>query len=140
MVRVNIIPPTDLTDQHLIAERLEILMIAGLYVRTRQSKSGFQQVRVPDAYTLGAGHAYFFFDKPRYLAERFNALSEEGKSRGFNMADKQFPLHFWDGHPGTLRDWVPAEADFKIIRARISERIALKPDWYRHNGKRINMA
>ena len=34
-----------------------------------------------------------------------------------------------------FNNWLPNINDLNIIRERISEKISLKPDWYRWNGK-----
>ena len=46
MTRINIISPSELTDQHLIAEYREIFMVAGSLKRTLISKSGFVESKV----------------------------------------------------------------------------------------------
>ena len=38
MTRINLVPPSELTDQHLIAEYREIFMVAGSLRRTLLSK------------------------------------------------------------------------------------------------------
>ena len=43
MTRINIVEPSELTDQHLIAEYREIFMVAGSLRRTLVSKSGYQE-------------------------------------------------------------------------------------------------
>ena len=60
MTRINIISPSELTDQHLIAEYREIFMVAGSLKRTLISKSGFVESKVPKNFTLNSGHVYFF--------------------------------------------------------------------------------
>ena len=52
MTRINIIEPSELTDQHLIAEYREITMVPGSLKRTLVSKSGYQEKKVVDL--LGA--------------------------------------------------------------------------------------
>ena len=59
MTRINIISPSELTDQHLIAEYREIFMVAGSLKRTLISKSGFVESKVPKNFTLNNGHVYF---------------------------------------------------------------------------------
>ena len=43
MTRINIVEPSELTDQHLIAEYREIFMIAGSLKRTLKSKIGYDK-------------------------------------------------------------------------------------------------
>ena len=37
---------------------------------------------------------------------------------------------------GLYNDWMPNVEDYKIIRQRISEKIAMKPNWYRRTNVR----
>ena len=57
MVRVNIINPKYLADQHLRAEYLEIIMLV-TYVR----KHPKIKKELPKKYCLGTGHILFFKD------------------------------------------------------------------------------
>ena len=131
MTRVNIIEPSELTDQHLIAEYREIFMVAGSLNRTLNSKNGYEESRVPKHYTLNKGHVYFFYNKGKYLHNRYNELILEMERRGFSPSnDRPFPFSIFSDN-GLYNDWVPKPKDYEIIRQRINERIALKPDWYR---------
>ena len=131
MTRINIVEPSELTDQHLIAEYREIFMIAGSLNRTLNSKVGYREDRVPKRYTLNTGHVYFFYNKGKYLHKRYNELIAEMKRRGFTPSnDRPFPFQiFYENN--LYNDWTPALEDYKIIRHRIAEKIAMKPEWYR---------
>ena len=61
MVRINLVHPKKLADQHLIAEYNEILMLIG-YVRKYPPLEN-----IPDSYKLGKGHVKFFKNKLDYL-------------------------------------------------------------------------
>ena len=92
MARINIIPPQELTDQHLIAEYREITMIPGSLNRTLNSKVGFKKERVGKVFTLNRGHVYFFYDKGKYLNKRYDELVLEMIDRGFNPnPNRKFP-------------------------------------------------
>ena len=43
MTRINIVVPSELTDQHLIAEYREITMVPGSLKRTLVSKIGYKE-------------------------------------------------------------------------------------------------
>ena len=62
MTRINLVEPSELTDQHLIAEYREITMVPGSLKRTLVSKSGYQEKKVPKKFTLNGGHVYFFYN------------------------------------------------------------------------------
>ncbi len=131
MTRINIIDVSELTDQHLIAEYREITMVPGSLRRTLVSKIGYQESRVPKRYTLNNGHVYFFYNKGLYLYKRYRQLVIEMKRRGFNPdKNRKFPKDIFIDN-NLYNDWTPTMEDYKVIRQRIEEKIALKPDWYR---------
>ena len=131
MTRINIISPSELTDQHLIAEYREIFMVAGSLKRTLISKSGFVESKVPKNFTLNNGHVYFFYNKGKYLYKRYNLIIKEMKSRGFKPDENRiFPKDIFIMN-NLFNDWEPNQGDIKIIRKRINEKIAMKPSWYR---------
>ncbi len=131
MTRINIISPSELTDQHLIAEYREIFMVAGSLKRTLISKNGFVESKVPKNFTLNSGHVYFFYNKGKYLYKRYNLIIKEMKSRGFNPDQNRiFPKDIFIMN-NLFNDWEPNQSDIKIIRKRINKKIAMKPGWYR---------
>ncbi len=131
MTRINLIEASKLTDQHLIAEYREIFMVGGSLKRTLVSKSGYQKSKVPKQYTLNTGHVYFFYNKGKYLDKRYQELIEEMKKRGFNPDKTRiFPKDVFVKND-LYNDWTPNPEDYKLIRQRIEEKIAMKPNWYR---------
>ena len=131
MVRINILNPKSLSDQHLIAEYDEILMLLG-YVRKYPKKEN-----IPENYTLGKGHIRFFKDKLIYLKERYELIKKEMKKRGFR-AEVTFEITEFDL---TLRNgWLPGKEDREIIKKRIIEKIKMKPDYYRYYRKKADSA
>lgn len=134
MVRVNLVPPEELMDQHLNAEYVEIRMLAGSLKKTLASKNGFVESKVPQQFTLNTGHIYFFYPKGLYLHKRYNLIREEMIRRGFK-ANFDFPIDIWPNY--LYNDWEPNEKDLSIIRQRLAEKIAKKPNWYKYYGKSI---
>ena len=131
MTRINIVHPSELTDQHLIAEYREIFMVAGSLKRTLVSKVGYQESKVPERYTLNSGHVYFFYNKGKYLHRRYDELIKEMKLRGFMPSDdRPFPFQIFMDND-LYNDWTPTMEDYKIIRERIQQKINMKPEWYR---------
>ena len=121
MTRINCIEPTKLADQHLLAEYREITRIAPLA----------KKLDCYGAYTLGAGHMRFFYDKGAFLRKRCNALYIECKRRGFSISKKSYKPH-----PGGLnRDWEPDLRAKRINLSRLRERYSEKPSFYRINRK-----
>lgn len=121
MTRINLVPAEELMDQHLFAEFREIKM-------------------VPKAYTLNTGHVSFFYDKALYLRKRYALLRAELERRGinFNRDSLLDPDGVFDALDERFRkDYDPTPEALALVRQRIQEKIALKPHWYRHNGKPI---
>ena len=131
MTRINIIPPNELYDQHLIAEYREITMVPAALSRTLNSLHGLRKEKISKTFTLNRGHVYFFYDKGLYLDKRYNELIAEMKLRGFNPdSNRVFPYKVFIDND-LYNDWTPTMEDYKIIRERIQQKIDMKPDWYR---------
>ena len=127
MVRINIIDPKKLADQHLIAEYNEILMLLG-YVRK------YPKVKdQPEKYCLGKGHIKFFKDKLKYLKKRHELLKKEMKKRGFKT-EKTIDLSAFDKK--LHQDWCHDVEDEEIIKKRLVEKINKKPDYYTYYSKK----
>ena len=91
--------------------------------------------KVPKKFTLNSGHVYFFYNKGAYLHRRYHELIDEMIRRGFEPDPMRvFPMKVFVEN-GLYKDWIPHVEDYKIIRQRIKEKIAMKPDWYRRNEK-----
>ncbi|MBW3011403.1 pyrimidine dimer DNA glycosylase/endonuclease V [Candidatus Woesearchaeota archaeon] len=128
MVRVNIINPKYLADQHLRAEYLEIIMLV-TYVR----KHPEIKKELPKKYCLGTGHILFFKNKLKYLKKRHEQLKKEMLKRGFK-ANQTINV---SGLPKQLqKDWKPTAADKEIIKKRLIARISLKPSFYNYYKKK----
>ncbi|MBL7051445.1 hypothetical protein ISS04_04795 [Candidatus Woesearchaeota archaeon] len=80
MVRINLIDPVNLADQHLIAEYNEILMLIGHVNKYPEIKEQ------PSEYCLGKGHINFFKDKLKYLKDRHELIKKEMRGRGFKTS------------------------------------------------------
>lgn len=141
MTRINLVPPEELMDQHLFAEFREIKMVPKSLRRSIAARGRDDVLRkVPAAYTLDTGHVSFFYDKGEYLRKRYEALKTELERRGINF--NRDSLLDPDGVFNALernfnQDYDPTPEALAIIRTRIAEKIALKPHWYRYEGKPI---
>lgn len=130
MVRINLINPRNLTDQHLIAEYNEILMLFG-YIKKHPHTHFKQLSKIPSNYKLGQGHILFFKDKLKYLEKRFELIKKEMKKREFKVNEKiNIDLSKFDKK--LINDWKPRASDKNIIKKRLIEKINLKPDYYRY--------
>ena len=64
MTRINIVPTSELADQHLVAEYRELFMVGSALVRTLKSKNAAKTLNsLPEKYTLNTGHVKFFYNK-----------------------------------------------------------------------------
>jgi deoxyribonuclease (pyrimidine dimer) len=132
MVRVNLVNPKCLTDQHLVAEYLEILMLLA-YIYKYQRHDVNNLGTIPERFCLGKGHMSFFKNKVLYLKKRHELLKKEMRRRGF-VARKTLSLQ---GIGKKLKnDWSPNPQDLQIIRKRLKQKISLKPEWYRYYRKK----
>lgn len=127
MVRINIIHPHKLSDQHLIAEYVEILMLLG-YVKKNPKIND-----IPESYRLGRGHIKFFKNKLIYLKNRHEIIKKEMNKRNFKT-EKNIDLRIFPKN--LLNDWKPQFKDEEIIKDRIIQKIILKPYYYRYFGEK----
>lgn len=126
MVRVNLINPKNLSDQHLVAEYDEILMLVAYIKKHPEIKD------IPENYCLGKGHMKFFKNKVLYLKKRHENLKKEMKKRGFKTRKT---INLANFRSQNKKNWTPKDKDFKIIKKRISEKLRLKPKYYRYYGE-----
>jgi len=136
MTRINLVPPSELADQHLFAEFREIKMVPKALARSITAH-GLDEVlrQVPTEFVLGAGHVRFFYNKGAYLAARFEALRVELRRRGiqFNEASALDPDAVFSVDAVLRQDYTPTSAALALVRQRIAERIAARPHWYRYS-------
>lgn len=139
MTRINLVPPVELMDQHLFAEFREIKMVPKSLSRSIRAR-GVAGVlaHIPAQFTLNTGHVSFFYDKGAYLFERFGLLRHALRRRGFQFneaalfdPDEVMRDAPWCGH------YTPTTAALALIRERIASRVAMKPEWYRYEGKAL---
>lgn len=124
MARVNVgLDPKLLSDQHLVAESVEITMITGALRRDGYVIKGV----VPDKFPMGKGHINFFKNKLKYLKRRLNTVNLEMIRRGFTPGTEivleEFPIELHG-------DWTPTIQDTRILRERVADRLLT-----RSNGK-----
>jgi len=129
MVRINLIHPRYLTDQHLIAEYNEILMFLA-YVQ-RHPNNNYKVKR----FVLGKGHMRFFKDKLFYIKRRHDAIRGEMLARGYK-ASKIIDLSIYPKE--LINDWNPTSEDLVIIKHRIVEKIEKKSWYYTYRREKIN--
>ena len=105
MTRINLIKPSELSDQHLVAEYREIFMVGSALQRSLKSKN-WQRTKeqLPKEFTLNIGHVKFFYNKGKYLHKRYLDLIAEMKSRGMHPnPNRQFKKEQW--HRRSKGNW-----------------------------------
>lgn len=89
MTRINVIDPKELHNKHLMGEIHEITRVYGLVRKAQDrkiNKYNFKEkIKPPVEYTMGTGHVKFFYDKLKYITDRYCALNEEARHRGYNV-------------------------------------------------------
>lgn len=137
MTRINLVPPEELMDQHLFAEFREIKMIPKALARSIKARGNVGVLEnIPPVFTLNSGHVMFFYDKGAYLNHRYELIKQELTRRGiyFNRESLLDPDGIMSAAPWFC-NYEPDSTALRVIRARIAEKILMKPHWYRHSGK-----
>lgn len=134
-MRINCLPVEWLADQHLFAEFREIKMLPKALQRTLKSSKGLKISLISDKYTLNTGHGYFFYNKLGYIYKRFEELKTEVHRRGYDTSSNDIlDLQISD----LTHDWKPTVSDMLVSLQRITEKIMMKPEWYRYNKNKMN--
>lgn len=123
MTRINCIPPSDLTAQHLIAEYRELPRIFSLVKAAIERGETPDDARNPKQYVLGKGHVRFFYPRLGYLIKRQRQIIEEMISRGFQPQFTNPELLIKDIPQNWCAEWQPDELAVKLNKERISERL-----------------
>lgn len=125
MTRINVVPVTELCDQHLLAEYRELPRVFGLVHKAQDQCYMPCELDLPDTYLLGTGHVKFFYDKLLWLSWRHIALVNEIERRGFTanftqnlrVVHEDLYDHWWN-------DYTPTPEALALNRARIAERLS----------------
>ena len=114
MTRINVIPPSELCDKHLLAEYRELPRVFAL---------ARPDAQIPPLYVLGKGHVTFFYDKLGFLAKRAQDIFDCCRRRDFNV--QYDPKGLWKvcPYPQLYKDWTPTPEAIILNRARIEQRI-----------------
>ncbi len=94
MTRINTVPPKALTDQHLLGEYNEIRRPINLAIKRHEKEGNRIHRGIPNQYQLRAGHVIFFYNKLQYIIDRFEAIKEEMRARGWSangVIDAEIP-------------------------------------------------
>src|SRR5574343_1485221 len=125
MTRVNLIPPNQLTNKHLVAEFKELSQLIGQIRKMIKNPNVLN--KIPTEFTLNTCHVTFFVDKLLYVKNRHLLVKQEMINRGFK-ADAD--LNLQDLPPHLFNDYIPTPQAVDIVKARIQLRISEKPHLY----------
>jgi deoxyribonuclease (pyrimidine dimer) len=139
MTRISIVDPIYLADQHVFADIREGNRLGNLYDSyINRIRKGIKEEPLPEKFTLGKGHVRFFYNKGLFLEKRFNSLLEEYNKRGRGKP-YSFPFrNTWNENSKDYSDWKPNDADLKLIKSRLRERIMAKQNFYTYYGKPLD--
>lgn len=122
MTRINVVPPSELSTRHLVAEYREITRLPGnLKTSLTRKTKPFDLKEIPDEYTLGKGHIKFFLNKMLFLRKRFESLVDEMLSRGYNPTYRDSGIFCVEDELFN-NDYIPTEKAVNLNRERIKER------------------
>lgn len=124
MTRINLVPPEELHNKHLVAEYHELPRIFS-YVKM-QLKKGVDpaKMKAPSEYTLGTGHMKFFYTRLGFLLERQADLILEMTRRKMKVKFDTL-TGLADGIPEhLLGNYSPTPEALALNRERIAQRLA----------------
>lgn len=115
MTRINLVDPSELSDQHLLAEYRELPRVRHAYPRKKNPV-------IPTRYVLGKGHVTFFYNKGTWLEYRHQSLILEMHFRGFTVNLPALKLSHWPKE--AMQWWEASPKEIEINRRRIQDRVA----------------
>ena len=134
MTRINsAISPKNLIDQHLIAELRELPRIFTAVRERIEKEIGFNDI--PKEFCLGSGHVKFFYNKYKFLFDRYSHLRFEYLLRFGKLYDFDVTrcLVSWE----VFNDYKPTENERQLLIERISTRIMESKQIPRYYGEKI---
>lgn len=139
MTRINVVPVSELMDQHLWTEWSEMPRIPIAMHKSIASRGhdGTLEI-IPPTYRLGKGHMTFFYDKGLFLMERWHQLRGEMHRRKIDY-DPSIHLGTYVGLSiEFMKPYTPTPEALQENRERIASKIAMHPSWYRYKGIPFN--
>lgn len=122
MTRINVVPVSELSQLHLVAEYREITRLPNNLTKSlNRTNKPFDLKEIPPVYTLGKGHVKYFYDKMLFLQKRFDSLVQEMIKRGYNPNFRDSSI-FIPVDKKFYNDYNPTEDAMEINRQRIKER------------------
>lgn len=128
MTRVNVVPPSELCRQHLIAEIKEITRVMTLARKATtlygDAPTWAKHKKVPENYVLGTGHVLFFVPRIKFLVRRYKSLCAEWRARGYSVNRIRTKQLISGIDRSFINDYVVTRQALTLNRARIALRRA----------------
>lgn len=118
MTRINLVPVTELSDQHLLAEYRELPRVLKQNINTKDA---------PTLYKLGSGHVKWAKRYSKFVYYRFYELVDEMQYRGFKTTFTEIPKSL----VGTGLDYTASLDDLLVSTYRLVTKYREKPSFYR---------
>lgn len=131
MTRINVVDPTELSDQWLLAEYRELpRIIKAESISTKDASNN---------YVLGKGHVKWAIKHARYCLIRYNFICKEMEYRGFkinypfedlyNLAIEKQPTIY-------SKSYSPTMEDINLNHRRLIEKYKMKPSFYKWTNRK----
>lgn len=123
MTRINVVPVSELCDEHLRAEHRELTRIPNAIAQGKLADHS----KIPSEYVLGTGHVYFFADKLVWLLGRYIELRAEMRKRGFKI-EWRWPKDVIGDDNAS--EYTPSQEALDLNRQRIKKRWPKNAHYY----------
>lgn len=120
MTRINVVEPSELSREHLIAEYRELPRIFNNVRHAIYKGKTPVDYNEPNEYVLGTGHMKFFYTRLGFLKKRQESLIVEMHKRGYHTTFSQVDIN--DIPDVWKNDWIPDEKAVELNRKRIKDR------------------
>ena len=124
MTRINLVDPSVLHNKHLVAELHEITRV---FTLARNAQHKMESKKIPSQYTLGTGHVLFFYQKLKFIVDRYEKLCDEMLIRNYKVNRLSRDVLLQGISDSMINDYVPTQEAILINQQRIIDRT--KPNW-----------
>lgn len=132
MTRINsAMPPSALSDKHLLTEHREILRMVHNWRIGRLD-------HIPPKFVFGKGHVKFFINKQKFIYHRYLALYHECLNRNYRVTDWS---QLWKNSMADMiandcwNDHVPTQEEYDLQVKRLDEKVRTQ----HHNYHRVQI-
>ncbi len=125
MTRINLVEVTQLTNKHLMAEYRELPRIFTAVKKLQYQGKTCKDVDIPNKYVLGTGHVKFFYNKIKWLKDRYSAIYQELINRRFDLNSVLYCKVLSDTKDidkTWINDYKPSPEDIYLNMIRICKR------------------